>query len=1293
MMRESLKKRLILKLQVLFALLLFGIIGAKSIQVHATQEFQPTEEEYQVQFDDAIKLADMLRTSPYLVHNKLYTAEQEVELQALVDSVCSGQQSDRDKAVALLACISEKLEHGDSYELNGWETLCDGTSQLVDQQTYCFTFYDVCRLADIPCFILEDCKGENEVNNKYICMVYIEDGSAAGKEWHFVDVMAEDGILVNEADACAVMGKRLFPMSILLDYDRMMNVMNVIFLNKEAMLAYSGKSKITPHLVYDRDTDTVKTYFRDGTLANGEQYCRTEAKVGEDGEVPVGWIETKKYSGDTVTTYLQYSLYGVFLRGRIDKDGTEYNLTGDFYDSIPYNAYVGDETESEEHKAYALEYKLELEDKAVEFAEALLEDENYIWNDIKFTEEEETLVKEAVETALDWEYITGNEWSVRAFEIAGISLDNENPDALSDKAKAQAILVYIRRNIETLDHDMMNVNSAIVLSSGGGTCAGVTLLYRDMCVMAGLPCFRLACSMDMNIGDSLFVDHANNLVKAGDEWFFLDPTFAGVMGKGTGYQAAFIEGYTTGFTTNVYFDCETMRKDNYYKWGGYKNVLDYYDFDSEGNLGIYRRNRFKEPVVVNDWILQTDENGRYLLENGLHTVDLTETSEDGMAQVVMRYAYYYQNGRLLEGDKVIDGVEYHFNMEDAIHNSFHLVGELSRRYYISKMDFKTIEDQPYDKNGVCPIPEIYHGDKKLELGKDFRIVEYKHNKELTSYTDASYQVEGIGDYMESATRYFKIVQADISNMDVKLSETSFEWTPEESYYKPEVEVDLDWQDYIVEYFDYNKVGQAKVVLTGKGNYKGSVTRYYDITLCEWNENEFKILDRFKEPLQSQEFSYNFYSVTPEAKVYWCNEEGAQFCLGEGVDYDISYSASDKPGVVTVTATAKGNYQGSLTCTYTIKEYDIGDNSGVSRLISMGDSQNGDVLEAYYTGSSVMPEIPDFEGLEEGVHYTMTVTDNVNVGTAKITLQGIGVCTGTYEIEYEIVPYVLWTNAINAEYTYTTYNGNIQKPLVKIKSDLVEGRDYFISYAKKVDGEYQETEPKEVGEYWIVIHVTDNVLIRQAGESDTDAPDAYYISYNINSDGSGSSGTGSGTGNSGSDTGNTNSGTSGIGNMNGGTSGTGSSDTGNTNTENEIKDDNSDTENTDKGNGTGDNNSGTENSDSVNKTDTNNVSGSSTQNSTVYNKAYNIKTLKLTSMKKAIKLKWTKIKKAKGYQIQISLYKNYKKSKTINVKKSKNSYTLKKLKANKKYYIRIRAYGKKGKQMVYGKWKKSSKRTK
>lgn len=94
----------------------------------------------------------------------------------------------------------------------------------------------------------------------------------------------------------------------------------------------------------------------------------------------------------------------------------------------------------------------------------------------------------------------------------------------------------------------------------------------------------------------------------------------------------------------------------------------------------------------------------------------------------------------------------------------------------------------------------------------------------------------------------------------------------------------------------------------------------------------------------------------------------------------------------------------------------------------------------------------------------------------------------------------------------------------------------------------------------------------------------------------------------------------------------------------------------------------------------------------------VKSFKAKAGRKKLTLSWKKLSGAAGYQLQISTKKNFKGAKKISVSKVKKSYTKKRLKAKKKYYIRIRAYktytnvqGKKLK--VYGKWKTISRKTK
>lgn len=90
------------------------------------------------------------------------------------------------------------------------------------------------------------------------------------------------------------------------------------------------------------------------------------------------------------------------------------------------------------------------------------------------------------------------------------------------------------------------------------------------------------------------------------------------------------------------------------------------------------------------------------------------------------------------------------------------------------------------------------------------------------------------------------------------------------------------------------------------------------------------------------------------------------------------------------------------------------------------------------------------------------------------------------------------------------------------------------------------------------------------------------------------------------------------------------------------------------------------------------------------KVAKVKKFKVKAQKKGLVLTWKKNAKVSGYQIQISTKKNLKGAKKISLKKNKTQYKIAKLKAGKKYYVRIRAYqsyktqdGKKKK--AYGKW--------
>ena len=81
--------------------------------------------------------------------------------------------------------------------------------------------------------------------------------------------------------------------------------------------------------------------------------------------------------------------------------------------------------------------------------------------------------------------------------------------------------------------------------------------------------------------------------------------------------------------------------------------------------------------------------------------------------------------------------------------------------------------------------------------------------------------------------------------------------------------------------------------------------------------------------------------------------------------------------------------------------------------------------------------------------------------------------------------------------------------------------------------------------------------------------------------------------------------------------------------------------------------------------------------------------KVKSAKNAISVEWKKVSGVKGYQVQVATDKKFKKNKkTVNIKKQKTTKTtIKKLKAKKKYYVRVRTYKIVNGKKVYSSWSK------
>ena len=146
----------------------------------------------------------------------------------------------------------------------------------------------------------------------------------------------------------------------------------------------------------------------------------------------------------------------------------------------------------------------------------------------------------------------------------------------------------------------------------------------------------------------------------------------------------------------------------------------------------------------------------------------------------------------------------------------------------------------------------------------------------------------------------------ISKASVTLSTSTYAYDGKAK--KPGVTVKLNGKtlkngtDYTVSYSNNTKVGTAKVTITGKGNYTGSVSKTYSI------KNNFK-----KATISGiSNKSYTGKNITQSITVKYNGKT-----LKKGTDYTVSYSNNKSIGTATVKITGKGSYTGTITKTFKI----------------------------------------------------------------------------------------------------------------------------------------------------------------------------------------------------------------------------------------------------------------------------------------------------------------------------------------------------------------------------------------
>ena len=156
------------------------------------------------------------------------------------------------------------------------------------------------------------------------------------------------------------------------------------------------------------------------------------------------------------------------------------------------------------------------------------------------------------------------------------------------------------------------------------------------------------------------------------------------------------------------------------------------------------------------------------------------------------------------------------------------------------------------------------------------------------------------------------------------------------------------------------------------------------------------------------------------------------------DYTVSYSNNTNVGTATVTITGKGNYTGTKTATFTINK------------ASISSATVSGMLAKTYTGSVITqsPTVTVGERtLISGTDYSLSYKDNINVGTATITITGMGNYTGVTSATFTINAASVSVATVSGLSAKTFTGSTItQTPTVTVdERNLVSGTDYSLSY--------------------------------------------------------------------------------------------------------------------------------------------------------------------------------------------------------------------------------------------------------
>ncbi len=223
-----------------------------------------------------------------------------------------------------------------------------------------------------------------------------------------------------------------------------------------------------------------------------------------------------------------------------------------------------------------------------------------------------------------------------------------------------------------------------------------------------------------------------------------------------------------------------------------------------------------------------------------------------------------------------------------------------------------------------------------------------------------------------------------------------------------------------------------------------------------------VIDGFK-----REYSYTGYDICPVGISVTDYIDRTKYKLTEDVDYTLTYTNNLNAGTAYINIKGQNNFSGTASANFLITSSTIssggthgsnsfldqgtGEISGATSVAPSNVNMSMDTIDAmYYTGKPLYPKI-SIAGMTENIDYTVTFSNNVEVGTAVATINGIGNNTGTITKNFRIIAQL--SKCTISPIPAQQYTGSEVKPSLTVRcgnSILTEGTDYSVTYSNNVN---------------------------------------------------------------------------------------------------------------------------------------------------------------------------------------------------------------------------------------------------